>query len=200
MLRSVITETGAAMSTTRSAVEESVWQAHRDALRRFVMPRVNDESVADDIVQQVLATGYARQITLRDPSKLRSWLYQITRNAIIDYYRSRKTTAEIPGELEQASNRQKENNRAEAELAQCLVPLIDSLPEPHRRTLILAELDGAKQREIASQMGLSLTAAKSRVRRARKMLRELLLKCCRVELDRRGGVVNYERRDGGDHA
>lgn len=52
------------------------------------------------------------------------------------------------------------------------------------------------QAEIAARAGLSLSGAKSRVQRARTMLREVLLQCCRVEVGKRGGVVDYEPAKG----
>ena len=55
-----------------------------------------------------------------------------------------------------------------------------------------------RKMRLGSRLGLSLSGAKSRVQRARRMLREVLLKCCRVELDRRGGVVDYEVEEGCD--
>ncbi len=54
------------------------------------------------------------------------------------------------------------------------------------------------QGEMASREGLSLSGAKSRVQRARRMLREVLLQCCRVETDNRGHVVDYEPANGCD--
>ena len=185
------------MQAHRNNTEAIAWQAHRDALYRFVLKRVRHEAAAEDIVQEVLVKAYTRQETLKDPSKLRPWLYQITRNAIIDYYRLQKPSQAVPDELIYEDPGE-EDNRAERELARCLVPLLDQLPEPYRYALRLAEFEGAKQREVASRLGLSLSGAKSRVQRARKMLRGVLLKCCQVELDRRGGVVDYEASEGCD--
>ena len=185
------------MQARHNNTEAIAWQAHRNVLYRFVLKRVRHEAAAEDIVQEVFVKAYTRQGTLKDPSKLRPWLYQITRNAIIDYYRMQKPSEAVPDELFHEDTKE-EDNRAQWELARCLVPLLNELPEPYRQVLRLTEFEGATQREAASQLGLSLSGAKSRVQRARKMLREVLLKCCRVELDRRGGVVDYEARDGCD--
>jgi DNA-directed RNA polymerase specialized sigma24 family protein len=68
-------------------------------LHRFVLKRVRDREAAEDIVQEVLVRAYSQQWTLKEPSKLRSWLYQITRNAIVDYYRSRRPTEAVPDNL-----------------------------------------------------------------------------------------------------
>lgn len=81
-----------------------------------------------------------------------------------------------------------------AELAQCLEPLIDGLPETYRAALRLAELEGLPQKDVAHRLGISLSGAKSRVQRGRAKLRERLLACCHVETGR-GGIVGYEPRD-----
>ncbi len=186
---------GKLMETQNNNVEAKTWQAHRDALFRFVLLRVRDETVAEDIVQEVLLKAYTRQGTLKEPSRLRAWLYQITRNEVIDYYRLQKPSKAVPDELIREDMRE-EDNRAQRELARCLVPLLDELPEPYRQALTLADFEGTKQREVASRLGLSLSGAKSRVQRGRRMLRDVLLKCCRVELDRRGRAIDYEVGEG----
>ena len=59
----------------------------------------------------------------------------------------------------------------------------------------LADLEGLDHQELADRTGVSLTAAKSRVQRARQHLREMILDCCRLERDARGGVVDYQTTD-----
>ena len=84
------------MQARHNNTEATAWQVHRDALYRFVLQRVRDQASAEDIVQEVLVKAYTRQGTLKEPSKLRPWLYQITRNAIIDYYRLQKPSEAVP--------------------------------------------------------------------------------------------------------
>jgi RNA polymerase sigma-70 factor (ECF subfamily) len=179
------------METACEELENATWQEYRDALYRFVLKRVGEAEAAEDIVQDVLVKAYAQQETLREPAKLRSWLYRITRNAVIDFYRLRKPLVALPDELYQ-ENQKGAEELAMRELAPCLVPLLDTLPPPYREALRLVDFEGVKQREVASMLGLSWSGAKSRVQRGRKMLRDALLNCCRVELDRRGRVVDYD--------
>ncbi len=181
------------MQARRDSSEAGAWQKHRSELYRFVLKRVQDEASAEDIVHDVLVKAYARQQMLKESSKLRSWLYQITRNAIVDHYRSQRPAQEVPDDLVREDTGE-EDGHAQEELAHCLVPLLDELPDLYRQALRMAEFEGATQREVASQLGLSLSGAKSRVQRGRKMLLEVLLKCCRVELDRRGRIIDYEAR------
>jgi RNA polymerase sigma-70 factor (ECF subfamily) len=73
-------------------------------------------------------------------------------------------------------------------------PLVGALPSHYRGAIVLSELEDVPQREVAERLGLSISGAKSRVQRARKMLAAMLLDCCRVELDSRGGIMDYEPR------
>ena len=73
--------------------------------------------------------------------------------------------------------------------------MIEELPPNYREAVFLAELQGRTQREVAEDQGLSLSGAKSRVQRGRAMLQEMLAACCEVELDRRGHILDYEKRN-----
>jgi RNA polymerase sigma-70 factor (ECF subfamily) len=183
------------MSTEASVSVPPAWQELRSELVRFVRSRVVDGAAADDIVHDVLLRAWRELQGPEPPVHLRGWLYRVTRNAIVDHYRSRRPTEELPEEVEKAPRAAE--GEAERELAGCLAPLLDGLPASYRAALSLSEVDGLPQREIARREGLSLSGAKSRVQRARRMLREALLGCCRVEIDRRGGVVDFQERAGG---
>src|SRR5215203_6636925 len=87
-------------------------------------------------------------------------------------------------------------NGARAEMARCIAPLVRGLPDTYRRAIELTELEGMTQAAAAERLGLSLPGAKSRVQRGRARLRTMLLRCCEIETDRRGGVVAFELRDG----
>ncbi len=162
--------------------------AYRDALYRFVAGRVKDHAAAEDIVHDVLLRAHDRRSQLRDDTKLAPWLYQMTRNAIIDHQRAHKQPAEMPDDVAMPEKPQE----ALSELAQCLTPLIARLPEHYRAALELSEIHGFTQNETAKRLGLSLSGAKSRVQRARAQLKDLVFQCCRIELNDRGSVVGYE--------
>jgi len=166
------------------------WEPLRAELVRFVASRVGDASAADDIVHDVLLRALDQLAGPEPPAHLRAWLYRVTRNAIVDYYRARRPTGELPEEIEAVPV--EDEATAERELASCLAPLLGTLPLPYREALTLAEVEGLTQAEIAKREGLSLSGAKSRVQRARKLLRDAIVACCRVEVDRRGGIVGYQ--------
>jgi RNA polymerase sigma-70 factor (ECF subfamily) len=74
---------------------EQIWQMYRGKIQRFIQNRVEDPATADDILQEVLIKIYTRLDTLKDDRRLRSWIHQITRNAITDYYRTHRTMTEL---------------------------------------------------------------------------------------------------------
>jgi RNA polymerase sigma-70 factor, ECF subfamily len=176
---------------------EQRWQSYRTQLFHFVLKRVHDEATAEDIVHDVLIKAYAQRDLLREPGKRQQWLYQITRNALVDYYRTRKPMAALPHEMVDAEGHG--NDNIEQELARCLEPMVEALPTPYRHAVRLAEFEDLPHREVAAKLGLSVSGAKSRVQRARKMLEAMLLECCRLEFDRRGSAMHYEPKQRCDN-
>ena len=76
----------------------------------------------------------------------------------------------------------------------CIRRFVGQLPRGYRDALVLTEWRGLTQEQMAKQLGLSVSGAKSRVQRARTQLKKLLLDCCRLELDRRGNVLEMRPR------
>jgi RNA polymerase sigma-70 factor, ECF subfamily len=178
------------MKQALSTDDTSAWQAYRTSLYHFVRTHVTEPADAEDIVQDVLVKAYTALATLKDDTKLRPWLYQIARNAIIDFYRQHKPLAALSDALPALPATVDDPN--EAEFVQCLTPLIDQLPPAYRQAIILVELQGLTQQAMANTQGLSLSGAKSRVQRGRKLLKALFLQYCQVELDRRGGIIDCQ--------
>ena len=167
---------------------ESLYQAFQERLRRFILKRVNDSTAADDILQDVFLKIHTRADSLQDETKLESWIFQITRNTIIDHYRSQGKTDRLDG-IDLAE--EIPHDQAHKRLATTVRSFIDQLPPLYREALVLVEYDGLSQAEVASRLGVSLSGAKSRVQRARAMLRDLLMKCCHFEFDQYGTVLDY---------
>ena len=171
---------------------EHLWEAFHTPLQQFIRRRVSDEATAEDVLQNVFLKIHQHMETLKDVKKLESWIYQITRNAIIDSYRSRKPTT--PLEVEEVLDLPEElpDDDVVSELLPCVRAMVRSLPEVDRQALILTEYQGLTQKELSERLGLSFSGAKSRVQRAREKLKQQLLECCHFELDRRGNIMDYD--------
>lgn len=168
-----------------------VWNEFSDALRRFILKRVKDEDAAEDILQEAFIKIHENIGNVKSDKSLRAWLYQITRNSIIDYYRNRKLTVEFPETLEPVSDEPEADSDAAQDLAPCVRALMDRLPERYRQSLVLTEFDGLTQKEMGDKLGLSVSGAKSRVQRAREKMKDLLEDCCHLEIDCRGNILDY---------
>jgi RNA polymerase sigma-70 factor (ECF subfamily) len=171
---------------------EELWDQYCCRLLAFIRRRVSNEADAEDILQEVFIRIHRSLCCLDGWDKPESWIYQVTRNLIIDYYRSRRPLLEIPKNL--IAEADFDEDDPQARLALSLRETIDVLPERYRQALILSEYQGLSQQEVADRLGLSLSGAKSRIQRARLKLRDLLLACCHFELDRRGRIMDYYER------
>jgi len=174
---------------------EKVWEEFHPRLKHFILKRVPDEQSAEDLLQEVFLKIHARIDTLRDEEKLQSWIYQIARNAITDYYREQRATLELPESL-LLPEEPLVGDDVVKELIPSIKAMVDSLPDEYRQALILTEYEGLTQRQLAERLGLSYSGAKSRVQRAREKLKVMLLDCCHFEFDRLGKVIDYQPKCG----
>jgi RNA polymerase sigma-70 factor (ECF subfamily) len=72
-----------------------------------------------------------------------------------------------------------------------MVLFMEELPEQDCQALCQVEFEGVSIKEYAQNAGISYTAAKSRVARARYKLSDLLMNCCHYEFDKYGTVISY---------
>lgn len=169
----------------------SLWLEHQKELRNFIFKRVKDKELTQDILQEVLLKVYKFCISSSGVQNLRSWLFQITRNTIIDHFRrqAKYSSSEVP-ELAQ-----EDENHAYKEATEFIKPMLSFLPETYALPLQLADLEGMKQSEIAKKLDLSLSATKTRIQRARQLLKEEFITCCHLETDSTGNLVSFSIKD-----
>ena len=132
---------------------------------------------------------------LREAGKLEGWLYQIARNVVVDHYRKQRPSETLTDDLGAAPDALMLDDGVD--LRPAIRRMINELPAKYRDAIVLTEFRGQSQRDGARELGVSLTAMKSRVRRGRMLLRAMLDDCCRFEFDRRGKVIDAVPRDGG---
>lgn len=167
----------------------ALWQEHKIALRNYIFKRVKDEDLTNDLLQEVLMKVYNFCLRSSGIRNVRSWLYQIAHNTIIDHFRKE---AQRPTSGREVENIGEDENTAFKEALDYITPLLSFLPEEYALPLKMADLDGMKQVEIAQKLNLSLTATKSRIQRARKLLKAEFITCCHFETDAAGGLLSFE--------
>jgi len=186
---------------------QKIWRQVHDGLRAFVAKRVASEVEVEDILQEVFLRMHRKLDSLKDPRRIVSWLFQITRHAIIDHYRTPARRREVPAGLSvdleadhpvpvsPVTGESVNDGQLRTELAGCLRPMIDRLSADYRQAVTLVELHGLTQQAAAKRLGLSVSGMKSRVQRGRRQLKDMLEACCEIQLDGRRGVADYRVRD-----
>lgn len=165
------------------------WDQVQNELKGFVYKRVKDKSVTEDIVHDVFLKVQEKFQQLRENEKVFGWIYQITRNAIVDHYRKTSKSFD-PGDIDWESSPPNFNDCVSTAIQE----LIPTLPDKYRIPLELAELERMSQLEVAQKLNLSYTAAKSRVQRARQMLKKTLEEMLVVKTDGYGNVILCKNR------
>ncbi len=175
---------------------EQIWQEYSTRLLRFIRSRVDGDMEPEEILQSVFEKILRSSASLKSEDKLTSWLFRITRNAIVDEYRKRNRVDSLP-EPEQLADSSDDPAPPEImkELTACIVPFLHQLEEPYKEAITLVEMEGLTQTELAVRLDLSVSAVKSRVQRGREKLHSMLYHCCRIESNRRGEFVDYEQKE-----
>ena len=191
-------ETGAAQSALTESIDaSSLWTAFAPPLRAFLARRVPPGVEADDLLQDVFLRVIKRLDSLRSTERPEAWLFQIARNALRDSLRTRQRKdgrtdsleIDLPAETDTAAVPE-----SEEELAPCLTPMIARLAEPYRTAIELTTIQGLSQPAAARQLGITVSGMKSRVQRGREQLRKMLVRCCEISVDVRGGVSDFHLR------
>lgn len=187
---------------------EQIWHEFHERLRAFIARRVDNEADMKDILQTVFLRLHQNLGTLNRADRLTSWLFQITRHAIADYYRSSERQREIPtdfmlepeidldsaypGMITDPLDVDASSAKVIEELSSCLRPLAHHLPPHYHEAITLVEFEGLTQRKAAERLGLSVSGMKSRVQRGRQMLKGVLHDCCQIHLGPDGRIADYE--------
>ena len=158
------------------AVEQLV-ATHRDFLS-FLERRVESRAVAEDILQSAFARGLEHGAEIPE-EKVVAWFYRILRNAVIDHYRRRATSAKA---LETWQHEFPDTQQPDAELrneiCQCISGLLTTLKPEYRDALRVVDLQDGKLADLAQQAGITEQNAAVRVHRARAALRRDVQRAC----------------------
>lgn len=138
---------------------------------------------AEEILQDVFITVYNKIDKFEGKSAFSSWLYRITINTA--FMKLRKNKRHIASSLDESQENGKDidvtpeqiNNDSHSvqhELRAELEKAITRLPEEYKNIFILRDIDGLSNQEVSEVIGLSVPAVKSRLHRARLMLRKKL--------------------------
>jgi RNA polymerase sigma-70 factor (ECF subfamily) len=157
------------------------------------LSRMVGEDEAEDLTQEVFTKISQSLNTFKGDSRVSTWIYKIATNAALDRLRSatfqqarkNRLTIDAIEESAKAGNiwtgektRSSEQQIIQSEMNACIRNVINKLPEGYRTVIVLSDLEGVKDKEIAEIIGLILRATKIKLHRARSRLKEELARYC----------------------
>ena len=165
----------------------ALWKEQSAKLKQFICYKVNDDDCCNDILHDLFFKIRDKEEKIALLEKPASYIIKMAQNAVIDYYRSQK---EVPTDVCGCGDLEGRQSFSETEVYNItLLPYIEALPAIYKEALILSDLEGLSQKELAERLNISYTGAKSRVQRARQMLKEAILRCCNYRFDKFGNVI-----------
>jgi len=170
---------------------ETIWEEYQSNLKAFLYKNINNQADVDDLLQEILIKTYQNLHKVNDAKKVKSWLFQIANNSIIDFYRkSGKDKALKDNEL--WYNEPQED--VYQQMSQCVMPFINGLNEADKALLTAIEIEGLSQKAYAEKMGVKYSTLKSQVQKSRSQLYALFNQCCHLSLDKKGNLIDIESK------
>jgi RNA polymerase sigma-70 factor (ECF subfamily) len=192
---------------------ETLHRDYGDRLRRY-LERLVGPTEAEDLAQEVFEKAQRTLGTFRGDARVLTWLYRVATNLALDRLRiaGRRVDLERQDDetdpldaalsAEAARERSLDGEVDRARMRACILDVVERLPTSQRAAILLGELRGFSDRELADALGVSLGAAKIRLHRARRALKAALERACSFERDEQnefscapkpGGLVSLTR-------
>lgn len=175
----------------------SIYNQFHSELLAYVRSKIRSREDAEDILQNVFIKIASHLDKLTAEVKLKNWIFTITRNAIIDYYRTNanKKNISVDEEITEQVIDSDDDDPTKG-LDQCMTSMIRLLPDEYRDIIIESEINGVKQKDLADKYGIAYPSLRSRVQRGRERLKQLFYNCCHIETDKLGNVIDTQGKAG----
>ena len=170
-----------------SITPAEIWRQHCENLEEFICSKVNGEDQCHDILHDLFLKIFENEEKIKLVEKPGSYIIKMAQNLVIDYYRAQ---AKLRPQHHIQNEATPEFNTGIQLADCCLRAFIKKLPPVYSEALILVELEGLSQKDLAEVLNISHSGAKSRVQRARKMLKDQILACCPYRFDKYGNIIS----------
>ncbi len=177
----------------------AVFSEYERPIYNYLFRMTQNQAEAEDLTQETFIRVHRNLSSFRGDSSLSTWIYRIATNVSLDHFRRRTTQqSKAAAPLEEAKPNVEwaneapsspEQQTAQSEMSACVDGHIERLPPSYRAALVLHDMQGLKNREIAEVLDCSLSTVKIRLHRARKKLQESLNTSCDFDHDERNVFV-----------
>jgi RNA polymerase sigma-70 factor (ECF subfamily) len=173
----------------KSEAFESVYAEHHATILAYLQRLTRRRDLAEELAQETFLRVGRGLDGFRGGSKITTWIYRIATNVYLDQYRKAPLPGHFPEESEgspgepscvsgRSLSKLPDRLFEESEMGNCIREVIDGLPPDHRAAIVLHDLQGLPNKEVARILECSLDASKMRVHRARQRLRAHLAERC----------------------
>jgi RNA polymerase sigma-70 factor, ECF subfamily len=176
-----------------------LFAGYQDRIRRYILSMVRDAVEAEDLTQEVFLRAHRKLSSVRHPDAVNSWLYRIATHVCYDRFRQwsrqpRLDPLDVSGSLAADAVGGGGEARLErvidrAEMSACVGAFVEELSDEYRQVILLHDLEGLTNPEIAEMLGVSVEAIKIRLHRARRKLEAALAARCDFSHDDHGIFV-----------
>lgn len=170
---------------------DELWNEFNEKLLNYVKTMVVNTHDAEDILQNVFLKIFKSIEQIEKESAIKPWIYKITKNTIIDFYKKKKDMSVAPEILYMIEDEIDDIDNMNEDISNCLINMVFNLPDKYQKVYDLYENKAMKHKEIAEALDISVPASKVRLKRAKDMFKEKLLECCDFEVDKYGNIINY---------
>ncbi len=189
---------GEKLMGNNEAIFEEAYKTFQPKILRY-LARLVGEHEAEDLTQSVFFKVNQGLMNFRGESSLSTWIYRIATNAAKDSLRTSSLPTSTDENLSQVipekgeddtntipdSSPTVEQHLIRGEMAACIRDIVNRLPESYRTVIVLSELEGFNNRDIAEILDVTLDIVKIRLHRARARLKQELENHCNFYLDER---------------
>ncbi len=173
---------------------EQVWAEYQQTLKAFLHSKVSNTADVEDLLQEILIKTFQNLHKVQDASSVKSWLFQLANNTIIDFYRKharQQRDSKVDADDLWFADLD-HNEEFKQKLSLCIEPFIQALPEQSASLLLAVDIKGQSQKALAEEQNVSYSTIKSRVQKSRGDLKNLFEQCCNLSLDKQGNVIDCE--------
>ncbi|WP_435053923.1 RNA polymerase sigma factor [Mesorhizobium australicum] len=159
----------------------AIMKVHNQRLYRIARGILRNDAEAEDVVQEAYVNAFASLAAFRGQSTLATWLSRIVINEALGRLRKRRRTVEMPADPEARiirfplkSNDDPERTMAQRQILALVERATDSLPDIYRMVFVARVIEGLSMEETADLLGVRPETVKTRLHRARALLRKAL--------------------------
>lgn len=170
------------------------WLQHQSPLSLWLKSQTRDDSLAQDLLHDVFIRAMDQKQAFCEIRNTKAWLFRVAGNLMIDHARKQQALPMVEEVAFEEPKFPLIDKDVVDKLAHCLPRVLNELAPQDSKLLKECDINGMTQQEFATRHGLTLSATKSRLLRARLKLKQQLSNSCQVKLDENQNVCCYTPR------